>query len=87
MQTEREAAEASSYLNSFGVFDRGMTLRTSMLGAGHAVVTDSGDVLAVSEVGAARLTVTSMAIGTCAYTRPKQPAGSGHGDAGTDIHD
>jgi len=82
----REVADALSYAHSRGVVHRDVKPENILFQAGHALVSDFGIALAVSEAGSARLTGTGLAVGSPAYMSPEQAVGEGGVDNRTDVY-
>jgi len=67
-----QVAQALDAAHQQGVIHRDITPANILLADGKAVVSDFGVARALTEAGAARLTVTGVAIGTPGYMSPEQ---------------
>ena len=85
LRVAREVAEALDYAHQNGVVHRDIKPENILFEAGHAVVSDFGIALAVSEA-IPRSTGSGTVLGTLEYMSPEQAAGKIELDRRTDIY-
>ena len=82
----REVADALGAAHALGIIHRDIKPENILLQGGHALVADFGIALAVQSVGGARLTQTSLSLGTPQYMSPEQAMGEKTIDARSDLY-
>jgi serine/threonine protein kinase/Tfp pilus assembly protein PilF len=86
LQLARAVADALAFAHRHGVIHRDIKPENILLQAGHAVVSDFGVALSVSEAAGERLTTIGLALGTPAYMSPEQAMGEREPDARSDVY-
>jgi serine/threonine-protein kinase len=81
-----DVADALGYAHGLGIIHRDIKPENILIHGGHAVVADFGIArLAQDTIGAEKLTVTGVSVGTVSYMAPEQAAGE-KADARSDIY-
>jgi serine/threonine protein kinase/tetratricopeptide (TPR) repeat protein len=86
LQLAGAVADALAFAHRHGVIHRDIKPENILLQAGHAVVSDFGVALSVSEAAGERLTAIGLALGTPAYMSPEQAMGEREPDARSDVY-
>ncbi len=82
----RQVAGALDFAHRHGIVHRDIKPENILLHDGEALLTDFGIAIALTEMGAARLTETGFSIGTLQYMSPEQATGERALDARSDIY-